>query len=294
MEIAKKVLAVTLALMSAFTTVNAESVKSDKPTDSSISAKDEESTGKKLAKGAVITVGVVAIAAAVGKIFSLIRNIPETETRETEENLMWFDFSYKIFEWYLDPEIRFVVKKYEDTELGKSLTYLFNVLDKAEGVEVTGSLIEKHLCCVYRFTKRFSRETECMELRNFLNERHCEIMACDYYGPKCIDMNCFKEERGLVLQDRCGIRLNACIDCTKHVENFMKFSCSNKISYSLEAIIVCDEKNYTFVYVKEEDGRWHRRSFDGLEDVLDDKEIKYIFEELSVNVNLIYKICSTS
>ena len=74
----------------------------------------------------------------------------------------------------------------------------------------------------------------------------------------------------------------------------MKFSCSNKISYSLEAIIVCDEKNYTFVYVKEEDGRWHRRSFDGLEDVLDDKEIKYIFEELSVNVNLIYKICSTS
>ena len=117
MKIAKKILAGTLALMSAFTAVSAEPVKSETSFSDSTSVSNKnpegESTKKKSAKGAAIAAGgAAAVAAAVGGAIVLFREI--FKTHEVENNGSLLETSRKILELYLIPGVR------EHVERGQS------------------------------------------------------------------------------------------------------------------------------------------------------------------------------
>ena len=297
MEITNKILAGTLALMSAFTSVSAEPVKIEKPTDSPIITQYEKSTGKKLVKGVIIAVaGVVAVAAGVGTGV-LVRDI--FETRRMEENGTFLDVSNKIFEWYSDPEVKSYVKKNKDTELGKTLTYLFDVLD---GKKSTNRwCILRNLKCVCRYMGISGSKFGCNELRCFLNESLNNGVG--RFSFECLTPNSMLLGYLHLLGNEDINKYSVCVgkfaNFSKYNKKFMKieFTSSNLI-YDLKAIVMFDKENHCFntAYLKQEDGKWHRCSFDGIkEEPIDDDLIIYMLEKYGENVNLIYmKTCQNS
>ncbi len=294
MKITKKILAGTLALMNAFTAVSAEPVKVEKPTDSFISTKEDkkpnrESTKKKLAKGAAIAAGGVAVvAAATGGAIALIRNI--FKTREIEENLNPLPSSSGVLDCYLllklrsNSEIEELFEKYKETDFVKALTYLIGVLDGNESVD-KGRVIES-LRYVGSCTSVIGYESKYYKLL--------------YKGTACYIVNYLAPDKTLI--DNSGFDSSLLGDPGIHFilgfgdfsksdkEKIMKFnfSCS---SYNLEAIGVRGEEDCCFdtAYMKHEDGKWHRHSFDGIkEEPFDDDSMMSKLKKFGPEVRLFY------
>ena len=296
MKIAKKILAGTLALMNTFTAVSAEPVKVEKPTDSSISTKEDkkpnrESTKKKLAKGAAIAAGGVAVvAAAAGGIFALIRNsVVEPSANSVIESSAILKVSRKVFEWYLDPKVREYVEKYKNIKLGRILANLFDVLDKKELIDAQN--IKENLKCVERYIGNSGSEFECSELMRVLNEEDRKV---GYRNFKYLTISNIWILPVYVMsgQDMHSFCVNN-IDLSELDSAILirMFSSDSKFSYDLKAIFMCDEENcyFTTAYVKYEDDTWHIHSFDGIkEESFDEDFITSMLANCHRKVNLFY------
>ena len=294
MKIAKKILLGILVLMSTFIVVSAaDIVESEKPTDSSIRANDEESTGKKLDKDTAITLRGAVIVAVIVEIIALFRY--SLEAYILKDNRLLLKFSRKISEWYLNPEVRKCIKKYEDTELGKSLTYVFAVLDREESID--SKRIEENLAHVWHYMEILEPASGCEELRRVLNERDKEVVH--HYIERLTPDNILKEHLPLSMIGGSGMYI-ICVgnisDFSKDKEKIMQINSSegNPV-YNLKAIVLCDKNVgcFTTAYVKQKDGKWDIRSIYGTKrEPLDDDSIISILVNRGRKVNLVYmKAC---
>ena len=294
MKISKKILLGTLLLMSVFITVGAAGMAEiEKPTDYFISAKDEESFGKKLDKDTPITLRGAVIVAVIVEIIALFRY--SIESYILKDNRVLLKFSKKIFEWYLNPEVRKCIKKYEDTELGKSLTYIFGVLDREESVD--SKRIEENLAHVWHYMEILGPASGCEELRRVLNERDREVVHHNI--ERLTPDNILKEHLPLPMISSSGM-YSICVgniaDFSKDKEKIMQINSSegNPV-YNLKAIVLCDKNVgcFTTAYVKQKDGKWDIRSIYGTErEPIDDDSIISILVNRGRIVNLIYmKAC---
>ena len=300
MKIAKKILAGALAVVSAFTAASAEPVKIEKPTDSSISTKEDkkpncESTLKELAKGAAITAGVTSIAAVgavIGGAIDLIRN---------NKDVVLLEASRKVFEWYLDLDTRLYVVRIstykEHIKLAKVLLYLFYALLNCETIDKQS--VEKNLLYVYFHMKIFGYKSGSQELDDVLNEYdkktgHCTIKCLTPYDT----LENYLSSPTFGDKDRYSI----CIDSiagfsefkSEYKEKFMQIrsSTSNSV-YELKAIMLSDEKNcyFTTGYRRLLGETWEKCSFYG-----DKEEFNGGFSDLVISklvscgrkVNLVY------
>lgn len=290
MKIAKKILLGILVLMSTFIVVSAaDIVESEKPTDSSIRANDEESTGKKLDKDTAITLRGAVIVAVIVEIIALFRH--SLEAYILKDNRLLLKFSRKISEWYLNPEVRKCIKKYEDTELGKSLTYVFAVLDREESID--SKRIEENLAHVWHYMEILEPASGCEELRRVLNERDKEVVH--HYIEHLTPDNILKEHLPLSMIGGSGMYI-ICVgnisDFSKDKEKIMEIHPSDgKSVYNLQAIFMYDEENccFTTVYLKEEGGKWKMHSIYGNSmESLNDGGITYMLANCHRKVNLFY------
>lgn len=289
MKIAKKILAGTLALMSTFTAVSAEPVKSETSSSDSTSVNNKnpegKSTKKKLAKGAAIAAGGAAAVAAVGGAIALIRNI--FKTREIEENWDLSCVSRRVLWFYLTSEVRECVERNKDTKLGEALAYLFDVLDGIEPVDklrLIGSVE-----CVNGYTGVFRRKFEfgCGELNRVLMESLSKGISYYDVGYLALDdiSNKYSQLSGLNDSYMYSIRTDGIDDFSECKDNIMNVNSSDgSSSYSLKMIVVCDGNT---TYVKCKDDRWRVNPFDGIkEKPLDDNSM--LKKCSHRKVNLIY------
>lgn len=293
-KLSKKILLGILVLISTFIVVSAaDTAESEKPTDSSISAKNEESFGKKPEKDTAITLrGAVAVAVIVG-IVALIRD--DSEVYILKDSQVLLKFSKKIFEWYLNPEVRKCIKKYEDTELGEALTYVFGVLDREESTD--SKRVEENLAHVWHYMEILEPAFGCEELRRVLNERDKEVVHHNI--KRLTPDNILKEHLPLPMLSSSGM-YSICVgniaDFSKDKEKIMQINSSEgNPAYNLKAIVLCDKnvECFTTAYVKQKDGKWDIRSIYGTEkEPLDDDSIISILVNRGRIVNLIYmKAC---
>ena len=291
MKITKKILAGTLALMNAFTAASAEPVKVEKPTDSSISTKEDkkpnrESIWKKVAKGTAIAAGVTAGTAmmlAGGEIMGLF----ELFSKMGMEDENFYYILYDVFYWYSVSDIReYIENDCGNTELRQALMYLFRVLD---GEEVLNKeCIEKNLKLVY------NSYSDCKELfgrYEFENGKYCDI--CGVFDKE----NCRKYDVYY-----CGYDMMH-IDLLRSSEEFIKsyylkdykqIYVDSKFEsiYELKAIILyvdnCDPIDKLFSCIRDESGNWTEHSFAGGRRSVDETTVERLLN-INRNRRLIYK-----
>ena len=132
MKIAKKILAGTLALMSTFTAVSAEPVKSEKVTAVSENVKTEETKSKHKIVEKVLNVGILGAAtiATVGGTVVLAKNILKIreEYKERIQNVR-LNVSRQIFLYYLIPEAKNFINNLKETKQKESVNHLLDVLE---------------------------------------------------------------------------------------------------------------------------------------------------------------------
>lgn len=86
------------------------------------------------------------------------------------------------------------------------------------------------------------------------------------------------------------IDVKSCINDLKYLENVMEIRPDNWV-YDLTSVIMCDEEDYCFTiaYMKHEDGKWHRHSFDGIkEESFDDDSMMSKLKKFGPEVRLFY------
>ncbi len=271
MKITKKILAGSLAVVSAFTAASAEPVKVEKPTDSFISTKEDkkpnrESIWKKVAKGAAITAGVTATAVAavaIGGVTALNRYISDSGLLEV---------SHKVVEWFLDPEVRECVERYKYTGLGKALKYLFDVLEGRVVCDENKLFflqnLGENMVYVCRYVKDFGCKSGCDELDNVLNRHdektgHCTIKCLTPYErlESYLPSN-DKDKYSICINSMSGFSEFK----SEYKEKFMQIrSLTSNSVYELKAIIF-DVKLFDFLSgtcVKQKNGEWRKYLFGG-------------------------------
>lgn len=294
MKIAKKILATNLALMSAFAVSAAEPVEIEKPTDSPIITKNEKSTGKRIVKGIAIGVAGTLVVAAGVVAGLFVKDI--SETHKMDENGTFLDVSSKIFEWYSDPMIKSYIEKNKDTELGKALIYLFDILDGKESIN--NRRIIRNFKCVCRYMGISGNKSGCDELRRFLNEslnNGVVRLSLECLTPDSMLAECSHLPRNENIK-KYSVHVGKFANFSKYNKKFMRVEVTgSNLVYDLRAIVIPDKKNRSFnaVVLKQEDEKWHMHSFGGDKGELNDDDlIIHMLENHCENVNLIYmKTC---
>ncbi len=265
MKIGKKILAGALAVMSAFTMVSAEPIHSKEMTTVSANVKKEDS---KYRKAFIVGALGVAAIATVGGLTNEILKIRKNAR---------LNVSRQIFLYYLVPEVKRFIDSFEETEQIESAKRLSDVLRDGRAMSrrdfmreldrASGLPENKARPCVYE---------------TLLWER-----AILYLGA-----NILHSERGL---DTVIIDVKSCINDLKYLEDVIKIKApvGDELykTYDLKSVIMCDEENYCFTtaYVKREDGKWHRHSFDGLKETIDDDALRGKLSTTKQKVSLVYK-----
>ena len=282
MKITKKILAGTLALMNTFTAVSAEPVKVEKPTDSSISTKEDkkpnrESIWKKIAKGTAITAGVTAtvVGAAMMLAGGEIMGSFELFSKMGMEDRNFFCILYDVLYGYSvsNSNIRkYIRNDCKNTELRQALMYLFRVLD---GEEVSNKeCIEKNLKLVY------NSYSDCEKLFSMKCGEYCGFSYTEY------DTHYYYS--GMIY-----------IDLLRSSGEFTKSYCLKDYkqmyadsNYELNAIIFyvdhCDPIDKLFSCIRDESGNWTEHSFAGGRRSVDETTVERLLN-INRNRRLIYK-----
>ena len=179
--------------------------------------------------------------------------------------------------------------------MGKVLIDLFDVLDGKK--LISKWRIIKSFKCVHHYMGIFEHALGCEELKRALIESDRKVEYCNikHLEPSNISVEY------LLLSMFSGpnmysIGVDNIADFSKDKERIMRINSSkDNHVYNLKAILMFDEESCCFntVYLKQEDGKWHRRSFDGIKkEPLNDDLIISMLGKQSKNVNLIYmKTC---
>lgn len=252
MKLTKKILAGTLALMSAFTAVSAKPVDKENLTNTSINSRDEQverksgSIKKKLAAGFAGTAGVVIGAVALFKYF----------LKQSEENKCACDYD-KILEtlkrallWFSvgqhDERVENLLKKSGDFEC------LFKAMENKGGKTVDKQRI---IQCLERFSHDSDLAFSLINLRLNISA-YC--FGCNSFQNIIVDIG------SSLLKDDSMCRFsshNIFIVDVKNcsgLKNFKKVKFSEINDYSLKAIMIYNKEDLfsTKIYVMNKQNKW--------------------------------------
>lgn len=285
----KKILAVTLALMSAFVGVNAEPIKKEESPASFTSSKDEKSKHKLWVK--ILTVGAAVSLGGVFGVLKLLDKSGKNNSECEEEHYVVNNIPDMVFCYYSIPEIKECIEKFiprteEEKSLQTDFIYLFHVLDRTEIADA--QRIEKALCHIEYQTYYI------MPCENGLMQAIVDVSATYVYSGKFsnqvgYNMSSVSADNNTLVFRLGKNNCNPCFPfnkkCTHCLKNFEKI-------YELTAIIVYNECNLLCVslYMNyDKNGYWQRYSFgDDNREIISEKEIGSKFQRDTQYMDLIY------
>lgn len=280
MKTVKKILAGTLALMSTFTAVSAEPVKSEKVTAVSENVKTEETKSKHKIVEKVLNVGILGAAtiATVGGTVVLAKNILKIreEYKERIQNVR-LNVSRQIFLYYLIPEAKNFINNLKKTKQKESVKHLLDVLENERTMSRRDFM---------RKLDRASGLPEISEDKPWIIEEGVALNRCTI--PK-LTLVFLIANASNYPTDTVIIDVKSCINDLKHLENVMEIRL-DKTVYDLTSVVMCDEEDYCFTtaYVKHKDGKWHRHSFEGFKETIDDDALRDKLSTTKQKVSLVY------
>ncbi len=272
MKIGKKILAGALAVMSAFMRVSAEPIRSKEMTTVSANVKKEDSKYRKaFIVGALGVAAIATVGGLTNEILKIRKNVHLNVSRQ-------------IFLYYLVPEVKKFIDGFKETEQIESAKHLLDVLEKG------GTM---------------SRRDFMRELDRASGLPEDKVKPCVYETLLWKNTSLFLgadirfSEEWVRSTDTVIIDVKSCINDLKYLEDVMKIETATrtlgtcktyKAVYDLTSVIMCDEENYCFTtaYVKHEDGKWHRHSFDGFKETIDDDALRGKLSTTKQKVSLVY------
>ena len=294
MKITNKILAGTLALMSAFTSVSAEPLESEKLPAVSQNTKSEK-LKHKILKGA-LTVGAVGATAGLifGGVFNLVcflykRDENKVDDEYEKERVKLCSASDWVIYCYCIPQIRECIENFyetRETESSCAFKYLFDVLDGGEKLD--RQRVKNSLKCVFNHTCYY--HSHCLDdLGKAIKGVDDNVSGCEVYNH----LTDISKEEGWFNGRDDTIRVFVPGNSYRpyFLKNFIKIKCSRntQITYNLKAAILYNNKGWPFTecYIKHENG-WYRHSLDGNCILIEENIVNSELENINHCMYLIY------